>query len=101
MPNVAIDTAASGDTTLVAAPTATQFIRVMSYVMTAAGSVVVKMYDGTNEYVGPATMAAASTISDHGNREPAFDCQPGQPLKINLSAPIQVSGVLRYVVKGS
>lgn len=95
---------AIGAATIVAAPASpTQFIRVHGYVINGAGAVVVT-WQGVptkGNISGAMDLAAAgATISAEYSRDGLFDLAPGDALKLNLSAAIQVSGHVTYSIQG-
>jgi hypothetical protein len=99
MPNVNVNTSASGNTTLVAAA-AGKIVRVMGYAFNAAGTVNVKLTDGSTDAMGPLAMAVNNTVESGFNPNGWYDTAVGNALSINLSANIQVSGHVSYVVLG-
>lgn len=95
---------AIGAAQIVAAPVSpTQFIRVHGYVVNGAGAVLVT-WQGTptkGNVSGAMDLAAAGqTIVAPVVREGWFDLAPGDALKLNLSAAIQVSGHVTYSIQG-
>ena len=95
----AISTAASGDTTLVAAVPGKK-IKVIGYalVSTAANSIKFKSGAGT-DLTGAMALAANGGISSPSDKNTVeFETAAGQALVINLSAATQVSGHLVYKV---
>ncbi len=93
-----INTAGSGDTVIVAAVTGKR-IRVINYVLTAAGVVSVTFRSGTTALTGAMPLAANGGISVAG-AQPGFWLQTaaGEALNLSLSAAVQVSGHITYDV---
>ncbi len=93
-----INTAASGDTAVVAA-VAGKRIRVINYVLTAAGVVSVKFRSATTDLTGAMPFAANGGIAAAG-AQPGYWVQTaaGEALNLNLSAAAQVSGHITYDV---
>jgi hypothetical protein len=102
---VAIDTAISGNTQLVAGIPGCRF-QVLSLSLIAAGTVNVKLTDGPGgtELTGPYPLAAQSGLvlpvsacGFNGQPTPYFDTiTPGNDLTLNLSGAVQVSGHVSY-----
>lgn len=94
---IKIDTAASGNTTIVAAVTS-RIIRVYSVTLISAGSVIVKFQDGTGgtDLTGPLTLSTSTGFAPGWNPVGHFQTSSGTLLNINLSAAIQVGGWLIY-----
>lgn len=92
-----IDTAAAGDTSLVAA-VAGKKIRVISYNLVSTSANTVKFRSATTDLTGgmalPANGQADAEFSPIGHFETAVN----EPLNINLSGATQVSGHLAYVL---
>ena len=99
---VAINTAASGDTTLVTAATTLQAIYVATYSLIADGAVVVTWKSGSTAISGPMSYVANSGLSANSSG-PSYvlNTAQGQNLIINLSAAIQVSGHLTYFTRAA
>jgi hypothetical protein len=99
MPSLPISYNTSGNQTVLAAPAANKFIRVLGYVLNAAGAVNVR-WSGSptaGNTTGAMDLAAAgSTISS----DLGFDLSPGDSLVLNLSAAVQVSGHVSYTIVG-
>lgn len=93
-----IDASASGDNTI-ATPSAGQTILVISYVIVAANEVVARWKGGAaTNATGPMTLIKASGVSSGTNEWGHFKLPQDQPLVLNLSAAIQVSGHVTYAV---
>ena len=93
---VAINISASGDNTIVAAVTA-QTIRVHKLFLAASGAVSIKFKDGASTDFMPAfpLQAYGGMVLD-SDQDPWFVTTAGNALIINLSAAVQVSGILYY-----
>lgn len=93
----AINTAASGATSLVSAVAGNNIV-VLAYHFSAAGAVNVKFQSASTDLTGAMTCAtgvphdAAST--DYG----LFQTATNEALNINLSGAVQVSGHIVYIV---
>ena len=100
-----IDTAASGDNTIVAAQ-AGRKIRVVNYVMVAAGAVTAQWKDGATALTGAMTMATGvpnqsgySSVRGVGaGYDGHFDTSQGAALVLTLGGNIQVSGWVNYIL---
>lgn len=97
-----IDTASSGNTTLVAA-NANARIRVHNYVFVAGGTVNVKFVGGSTDLTGAMTCSSGSGVSSPGATPTTADQEAclfytakNEALIINLSGAVQVSGHLAY-----
>ena len=91
-----INTATSGDTTLVAAVAGAR-ISVTGFVLVASGAVNVKFKGGAVDLTGAMACISGRSI-DAVSRVALFEAAAGQPLVLNLSAAVQVSGCLVYQV---
>jgi hypothetical protein len=101
MANVAIDTAASGTTTLIAAPTSPAFIRVLGYCMYTASTNTAKLLDSVaGELMGPLVFSAQGGAIAPVTTEGWFDLQPGSALQLNNGTATQLSGHVQYAIKG-
>lgn len=104
--NAVVNTASSGDNTIVAAPGAGWRIRVTGYDLWADGTVNVKWWNGASANNKPLTglidMAVGQRDNlpqaprDEGYSEGWFDCDENTALVLNLSAAVQVSGRVSY-----
>ncbi len=94
---VAIDTATSGDTTIVAAVTGKR-IRVHSYVLVGSGTVTARFESaaGGTALTGQMTMAAGNVICAPHNPMGWFDTVAGELLNLELSGATSVDGHLTY-----
>ena len=100
MPNLPINTSTDG-ATLVAAPTARLFIRVLSLNLTAEADVDVTLKSNTTVIWYTKAMAGATTgagIVLPPNQ--VIDCTPGEALVIGLSGAVTVQGSLEYAIYG-
>lgn len=104
MPFAKIDTATSGDNTIVAAVPDRQ-IRVINYTAIASGDVAVRWKSGS-----VTALSGAMALTSNGGAAPSgtgqspaghigvFETARGEALVLNLSAAIQVSGHLAYQI---
>lgn len=92
-----VNTAASGDTTLVAA-VAGQAIAVVGLLLVAAGAVTVVIKDGSTGLTGAISLVAGQPLVLVPERAPIpwFTTTPGQALVITLGGAVQVSGRVYY-----
>jgi hypothetical protein len=96
-----VNTATSGDNTIVAAPSGTGMIRVHGYVLDAGGAVSVTWKnDAIASLTGAMSLAANSALVAPEAPDGWFDLSPAAGLVLNLSAAVQVSGHVLYSVKG-
>ena len=100
MPSVAISTASSGDTTLVAG-IAGRRTRVTHFTAIGASAVNIKFKRGSTDLTGAMVATAPGIISPFavGAMEDSgelFTTEHGEDLIINLSGNVQVSGFLVY-----
>jgi len=102
MANFLVDVAASGDNTIIAAPSVVgQFIRILSYHISALAPVTVKLKGGsTVKDVCYATTVAAGGIVVESMQDGVLDLPPNTAFIVNLSAGVAVGGAGNYVVKG-
>lgn len=101
-----VNTATSGDNTIVAAPASGFKIRVLGYALWADGTVNVQFWDSASSNNKPLTGLLDMTVGlhqelqqaprDEGYSEGWFDCSAGNALILNLSAAVQVSGRVSY-----
>lgn len=108
MAHAVINTASSGDNTIVAAPAAAQKIRVLNYTLIAAGAVVVQWFSGaspTTPLSGPMSLITGVPLSPASppmrvsDRGDLISAGLGQALVLNLGGAVQVSGHLEYEIK--
>lgn len=104
MPFASIDTATSGDNTIVAA-VPNRKIRVINYTAIASADVSIRWKSGAST-----NLSGAMALAANGGAAPAgtgqapsghiglFETAPGQALVLNLSGAVQVSGHLAYQV---
>jgi len=96
MTAVAINAASSGDNTLVSG-TALQTIRVHRLFLVVAAAVNLKFKDGAGSDFHPALpLQAYASLAFDFDGEPYFITTSGNGLILNLSAAVQVSGMLYY-----
>jgi hypothetical protein len=89
-----ISTAASGDTTLVAAVAGAR-IGLVGFFIVASGAVNLKLKGGATDLTGPMACVSGKPLTDV-SRVSELETAAGQPLVLNLSAAVQVSGALVY-----
>lgn len=87
--------ASSGDNAIVAAVTGAK-IRVLSYVLSAAGTVNAKWRSATTDKSGLLYMVA-NTVVPAGSPAGLFETAAGEALNLNLSGAIAVGGHITYV----
>lgn len=94
----AINTAASGDTT-VATPTGTNRIKVLGVLLVCNAPVVVTFKSATTAVTGPMSFAANGGFQDRAADPniPLFRTSASAALVLNLSGAVQVSGYLTYL----
>lgn len=98
---VALSATDDGDNTVVAAVTAPQRIRVLSYAFTASAAGVVKFQDSAGTPVVHAEFdlpANGGVAFAGGVDSPAFELAPGVGLEINNGTGINTTGHLCYAV---
>lgn len=101
MPYALIDTAVSGDNTIVAAAPGRK-IRVIAYLAIAGGDVSIRWKSGSTSLSGAMALAANGGAAPAGAGESPsgyiglMETAPGQALVLNLSGAVQVSGHLTY-----
>jgi hypothetical protein len=103
MKYAAISASSSGSNTVVAAVTGKR-IRVLSYVMVAAGDVTATWKSASNNISGGMALAAnGGAAPSAGQATPGgligqFETNQGEALNLNLSAAVSVAGHLTYIV---
>lgn len=96
-----INTASSGDTTIIPA-IAGMRIRVVGYTALAAGTVVVTWKSASTALSGPMTIGGSVGLSMAQNQSTdqsefgIIQTAPGEALVLGLSAAVQVGGHLNY-----
>lgn len=90
-----IDTAASGDTTLLAADTENH-IRIIGFFLVASGSVAVKFKSGATDLTGGMALAANGGVTAE-SQNGVMTVNKGEAFVINLGSAIQVSGAFSYI----
>jgi len=91
----AINFAASGDNTVIAAGGATQIIRVYRIFFVSAGTTNITFKSGASVLLsGAMPFAANGSLTFSMEGEPWFTCGAGQAFVINNSAAIQISGTV-------
>lgn len=101
---VVIDTAVLGDNVIVPA-VANKRIRMVSYVLVAAGAVTARWKDGASiNLSGAMSLITGVPVSTQppdegmGGQYGHFETSPGNVLVLSLGGNVQVSGHLAYVV---
>lgn len=95
-----VDTAASGDTAIVAAVT-NKKIRVCNYALVAASAVSAKWRSNTTDLTGAMPFAANGGISCPGSSDSVWlETARGEALNLNLSGAVQTSGHVAYFLEG-
>jgi len=89
-----IDISAAGDTTLVA-PVTGRKIRVLALALVPDAAVAVTFKSGSSKITGPVRLVDNLILAAEVPWG-CFECSSGQPLVLNLSAAVQVSGWLSY-----
>lgn len=98
-----VNASSSGSNTIVAA-VVNKRIRVLSYVVIAAGDVTVTWQSASNAISGPMALASnggaapAAGQATPGGLIGQFETNIGEALNLNLSAAIAVGGHLTYTV---
>lgn len=98
-----INASSSGSNTIVAAVT-NKRIRVLSYVMIAAGDVTATWRSASTAISGGMALATNGGAAPAAGQSTAaglvgqFQTEPGEALNLNLSAAIAVGGHLVYIV---
>lgn len=94
-----VDHAASGDNTLVAAVTGKK-IRVVAFLLVAAGTVTARFESGAGgtALTGQMSMGSGSRISAPYNPAGWLETVAGQLLNLELSGAVSVDGMLGYVL---
>lgn len=94
-----VNTAASGDTAIVAA-NASNKVKVVSYVLVATGAVGVKWRSAANDRSGAMALGANGVVSAIGSDDAhLLETAVGEALNLNLSAAVQVSGHISYFLE--
>jgi len=95
---VAIALSASGDNTVIAAPSE-GYIAIEHINFIPTSSVTVTIKDGDLEYVYPLDAKQAFTIENSiGSEKGIITCKPKTAFIINLSGAVAVGGMCRYQV---
>lgn len=93
-----INTASSGDQTIVAAVPGKQIV-VTNYVLVNTTAQSLTWKSGSTALSGPMALGALATLVVD-NDAPVLVCNVGEALVLNLGAATQVSGHLTYFVAG-
>lgn len=101
MPYILIDTAVTGNTTLVPAQGAYASIHVLGLDITSLNTCTVSLYSGTTLLwkTYATTIAGGGIVLPCGLTSELF-CKPNDPLILNLSAPVAVAGSVSYTIVG-
>jgi hypothetical protein len=92
-----IDTAASGDTALVAAVAGSK-LTVIGFFLTSTSALSITFKSGSTALSGAMAVAALGTLAVAGSPSaPLFQAAAGSALNINLSGSTQVSGSIAYI----
>lgn len=95
--NVAINNAATGQTTLVSNPSTTSFMYVWDVYMTVAGATNIVFYNGASTLTGNMNFLAGAVFDQSGqDRLPMWTIDPNANLSMTQTAAQQVSGWLVY-----
>lgn len=102
MPSLLVDTNTDG-TTLIAAPTARMFIRVLGIDLTADGQVEVTLKSGSTVIwktysTNDATVKGGIVLNTDMVRD--LDCAPGEALVLGLDGAVSVAGTIEYTIYG-
>ena len=97
-----VDSAASGDVTVVAAPSGSANIRVFSYNLIAGGSDTIFFANGNDSLQLTGKMALSTTSGQVEEMFPdgIFETTAGNALLLHKGAAVQVGGSVRYQVYG-
>lgn len=98
MPSAVVSVASSGDNTVIAAQGAGTFIRVFGFSLVCASSVNATWKNGAAALTGAYPFPANGGISRSQSNEPIFTLSENTALVLNLSAAVQTSGEVTYVV---
>jgi hypothetical protein len=94
-----INTAASGDTTIVAAQPGKR-VFVFGYVLVASGAVTVQWKSGANALTGAMALAANGGLVVNGSPDTMMlQTNPGEALILTLGGAVQASGHVMYGVQ--
>lgn len=98
-----INTASSGNNTLVAGVTSRR-IKVVNYVLVAAGALTIQFLDGSTALTGAMSLITGVPLSSpsapvnfSNGQEALFQTSMGNALVLALSAGTQVSGHLSFI----
>jgi hypothetical protein len=92
---VSIDVHVVGDTTIIPGVSGTH-IRIAKVVLTAGGAVVITLKEGTRDDSGALRLASNGHIVLMFESDMPLALPEGQPLVLNLSAAIRVTGFVKY-----
>lgn len=100
MPTLAINATSSGTNTLLAAQGSGKYIHVLGYAFVVEGAVTAKWNDGSTDYSGAMSFAAAGDgIVVPQTGPPIFGCGDNKPLILTLGGAVAVRGHLNYVIR--
>ena len=95
-----ISISASGDNTVISAPTS-GYIAIDHINILPTTGVTVQMKDGSTDYGGPYPLDAKQAyVLENATRDPdgLITCTTGSAFKINLGSAVQVGGFVKYRV---
>lgn len=102
--SASISTASSGATAVVAAASGRR-IRVVSYVLVAAGAVTAKWQSASTDLTGAMSLITGTPLAPapfpqrhSGGYDGHIQTAPGEALNLTLGGAVQVSGHLTYVL---
>ncbi len=95
--SVKIDTASSGDLTLVAA-TSSMSTKLYRFLLVAAGATTITFKDGATTLTGAMTLAAGGSLTLDFDGEPWFTGTANTAFIVNNSAAVQISGRAYYIL---
>jgi hypothetical protein len=90
-----IDVSVVGDTTIIPSVPGTK-IRIYKVVLTAGGTAVITLKEGTRENSGGLRVAHNGNVVLMFDSEMPLELPESQPLVLNLSAAIRITGFVEY-----
>jgi hypothetical protein len=101
MPSTPINVNTITTAHLITAPASPGFVRVLNYLLVAGGTTNVTLQDTSGTAAtGPFPLSATCGEVEMVDREGCFDLAVGKGLDLVNSAAVQVSGHLKYEIKG-
>ncbi|RJO60391.1 hypothetical protein C4544_05190 [candidate division WS5 bacterium] len=94
-----IDTATSGDNTIIAAPGAGKYLAIDHINMVPKGGVTIQFKDGSTDYGGDYLLTTSQGFvleNVYADQDGIITCSDNSAFVINLSGNVQVSGFVRY-----